>query len=181
MSSLRQISLLSGFILIASPALAAKSSCPGVMRASLVHPLPAQLTVSTARNINDMSTPELAFRFLQGLEQAGVAVVPQGGSATLSVAISVVAPNPATGVVSGTYKGFEWTSGEPRMTGHGAVSIRNSRLSISAVLADDAAVTQSWIATIDCTVQTEDAGELAEYIGNTLGRMIGRNIDRTGT
>src|SRR5215813_8978286 len=92
----------------------AQSSCKGVLRASLVHPLPTPLTLSSARNISDTANPELALRFANGLQRAGLSVG-ETGNATLSIAVSVTAP-PGGGVPSGFYKGFEWMSGKPAGT-----------------------------------------------------------------
>ena len=162
---------------LAGPALGAPSACNGNLRASLVHPLPKPLTVGTSRSIDDVANPELARRFAGGLSKAGLTMV-DTGSSTLSIAVSVTAPaGGGSGVTSGYYKGFEWMSGSPTATAGRLPSIRGATLSISAVLTDNTAIAQSWVATIDCRVQTEDPGTLAEFIGNAIGRVVGKDID----
>jgi hypothetical protein len=49
---------------------------------------------------------------------------------------------------------------------------------MSAVLTDNAAITQSWVATIECRVQTDDPGELAEDLGLIIGRAFGTNMQK---
>jgi hypothetical protein len=155
----------------------AAGDCPGSLQASLLHRLPTPLTVDSARDIADTANPQLAQRFVNGLQQAGVTVADQG-NATLSVAVSVSAPPSGSGIASGTYKGFNWVSGEQLPPGGRVPGMLSATLSISAVLADNAAARQSWLVTINCKVQTDDPGALAEYIGSTIGRVIGQNIDR---
>ncbi|MEJ0017945.1 MAG: hypothetical protein WDN25_15540 [Acetobacteraceae bacterium] len=155
----------------------AQSMCAGVLRASLVHKLPTPLTVGTARNISDTANPELTRRFAEGLRKAGLTLAEQA-STTLAIAVSVTAAAGSRGVTSGTYKGFEWMSGQPAATAAPSPGIRSATLSISAILTDNAATAQSWVGTLDCRVQTSDPGALAEFIGRSLGSVIGKDIDR---
>ena len=69
-------------------------------------------------------------------------------------------------------------SGQTISTSTATPSMRSAALTISAIITDNVAISQSWVATIDCRVQTDDPGALAEFIGNTLGRAVGQNIDR---
>lgn len=183
MSPVSRIALLTCLSLLAgmawSDALAA-SACVGTLRASMVHPLPKPLTLGAARTIADSPNPGLVRRFVAGLQQAGITVVEEGAAATLSIAVSVTAPAGSPGLTSGFYKGFEWTSGEQIGTSGGVPGIRSTALSISAVVADNKAITQSWVGTIDCRVQTDDPGELAEFIGKSIGLAMGKDVDRKG-
>lgn len=163
-----------GFLAVSAQAQAA-STCSGTMRASLVHPLPAPLVVGASRRITDAPNPELARRFTEGLRKAGVAVSEQP-NATLSIAVSVRTA-PHSRVQSGSYNSLEWMSGVPGAPDAQAPGLQAASLSISAVLADKAQNSQSWVATIDCKVQTDDAGTLAQFMGETIGRAIGKQID----
>jgi len=153
----------------------AAGGCSGILQTSLLHPLPNPLTVGSQRSIADTANPQLSQRFADGMQQAGV-VLAQQANTTLSIAVSVTA-QAGSGLASGSYKGFDWTSGQTISDGR-TPNIRSATLTISAILSDNAAATQSWVATIGCKVQTDDAGELAEYIGNVLGKVIGQNLDR---
>jgi hypothetical protein len=152
------------------PGAHAAGICSGVLQTSLLHPLPKPLTVGSQRNIADTVNPQLSQRFADGMQQAGV-VLSEQANTTLSIAVSLSAQ------AGSGLKGFDWTSGMTFADGY-TPNIRSSTLTISAVLSDNAAYTQSWVATLGCKVQTDDAGELAEFIGNVLGKVIGQNLDR---
>jgi hypothetical protein len=181
MSPFKRMVMLGGMSLVASAAISsgvqAQSLCTGTLRASMVHPLPKPLVVGTERSLQDTANPELAQRFANGLQNAGV-TLGDGGNATLSMAVSVVASASGTSVTSGTYKGFEWMSGKPVGTAGAAPGLRSAALSISVIVTDNVAIAQAWIATVDCRVQTDDPGALAEFLGNMIGRTMGQNIDR---
>ncbi len=46
---------------------------------------------------------------------------------------------------------------------------------MSVTLVDNVATTQSWVATIECRVQTDDPTALAEDLGLKIGRAFGTN------
>ena len=46
------------------------------------------------------------------------------------------------------------------------------------ILTDDVAVSQSWVATLDCRVQTDDPAVLAEFLGRTIGQAVGKHVER---
>lgn len=177
--SLRQTVLPVAAVLVAvaSPARAA-GTCAGTIETSVIHPLPQPMVVMGATSIANSPNPELTRRFVSGLQQAGVRVSDDDGNVTLNIAVSVAAPPTDSKIVSGQYEGFSWVSGEPLAAGQTVPGLRSTSLSMSAVLSDNVAVTQSWIATIDCRVQTDDPGSLAEDLGLVIGRAFGNNIDR---
>ena len=47
---------------------------------------------------------------------------------------------------------------------------------MSAQLTDQKTATISWLASIKCTVSTEDPNALAEEIGEIIGRNVGQNF-----
>jgi hypothetical protein len=156
---------------------AAAGSCAGTIQTSSLHPLPKPMVVSGATSIANSPNPELTRRFVEGLQRAGVTVAEEGGNVTLNIAVSVTGP-PGSSVKSGQYEGFGWVSGEPIAAGQTVPAIRSTILALSAVLSDDVAITQSWLATIDCKVQTDDPGELAEDLGYSIGRAFGSDMER---
>lgn len=160
-----------------TPEAQAAGGCSGSMQTSLLHALPKPMIVMGTSSIGDTANPQLTRRFVDGLQKAGVTVADQG-NVTLSIAVSVTAPGTGSNVVSGQYKGFDWMSGEPVAPAQTIPGIRSTHLSLSAVLADNVAVTQSWVATIECQVQTDDPNALAEDIGTIIGRAIGTNLER---
>ncbi len=153
----------------------ADNACSGTLATALLHPLPNPVSIALQTSVDNSANPELARRFVDGLRSAG-ATVTANGNMTLSMAVSVVpsatSPNAAFG---GSYKGFDWVSGEQAPSR--SVSIRSSSLSLSVTLTDNAQSTQSWIATIQCTVQTDSSGDLAQDLGAVIGRNIGQNFD----
>jgi hypothetical protein len=155
----------------------AAGTCAGTIETSLLHPLPKPMVVMGATSMGNSPNPELTRRFVEGLQQAGV-IVGDEGNVTLNIAVSVTAPHNGSNVVTGQYEGFDWVSGEPVAAGQRIPGIRSTNLSMSAVLADNVAITQSWLATIDCQVQTDDPGALAEDIGVLIGRAFGSNQER---
>lgn len=155
----------------------AASSCTGSLATSLIHPLPASLSVALETSPDDTANPALARQFVAGLRKAGVTVTKQG-NVSLSMSVTVVPAAGAASGVGGTYKGFAWVSGEQTPTpGHGP-GIRSANLSLSVTLTDTAQSTLSWIASVQCKVQTDDSSTLAEGLGEVIGRSIGQNFDR---
>ena len=158
----------------------AASSCTGNLATSLIHPLPSPLTVALQTSVDNAANPALARQFVNGLRQAGVTVSDQG-NAMLSLTVTLVPSAAAAGAaraVGGTYKGFDWNSGEQAPTPGQGPSIQSANLSMSVTLTDNAQSTLSWVATLQCKVQTTGSTTLAEFMGEVIGRSLGKNIDR---
>lgn len=161
-----------------SSAVQAASSCTGNLATSLIHPLPAPLTVAMQNSVDNSANPALARRFVDGLRQAGVTVSDQG-NVTLSLTVTLVPSATATSAarsVGGTYKGFDWVSGEQAPTGGHGPSIQGANLSMSVTLTDNAQSTLSWVATLQCKVKTTDSTALAAFMGGVIGRSLGQNV-----
>jgi len=152
----------------------AAGTCRGKIETSLLHALPRPMVVMSARSMNDSPSREVTRRFVEGLQEAGVAVGDYG-NVTLNLATSVTAPRNGSNVVSGRYEGFNWVSGDPVAAGQRIPGLPSTNLSMSVVLADNLANTQSWLATIDCKVETDDPGALAKDLGVLIGRAVGSN------
>lgn len=88
--------------------------------------------------------------------------------------MAVTVATAQSGGVSGSYRGFDWVSGE-RVPSE-QIGIRFAKLSLSVTLADIAHDTQPWVASVDCVVQTSDGAELAYELGALIGRNIGTNV-----
>jgi hypothetical protein len=137
--------------------------------------MPVPVTVALQTGVDDSVNPTLTRRFVEGLRRAGVTMSQQGNmTLNMAVAIASEASAPA-GPISGTYRGFDWVSGE--QAPQGQANIRSANLTLSVTLSDNAQFTQSWVATAKCVVQTDDSGALAEDIGELIGRNIGQNFD----
>jgi hypothetical protein len=144
------------------------------MQAMLMQPLPSTLALDSERPIADTTNPQLARRFASGLQSAGVAVS-ANGNVTLSLAVSVEAPSSGSSAAGGKYQGLDWTSGDPMGIGRNP-SIRSAIMSLSVTLTSNSTAAVSWLATINCTVSTDDPGALAEDLGAIIGRAIGQNF-----
>jgi hypothetical protein len=150
------------------------------MATSLIHPLPSPLTVAMQTSVDNSPNPALARQFVNGLRQAGVTVSDQG-NLMLSLTVTVV---PAASAVSaaravgGTYRGFDWTSGEQAPAPGQGPGIRSANLSMSITLTDTTQSTLSWVATLQCKVQSNSSTTVAEYMGEVIGRSLGKSIDR---
>ncbi len=155
----------------------AAGTCAGTIQTSSLHPLPKPMVVSGATSVANSANPELTRRFVQGLQRAGITVAEEDGNVTLNIAVSVTAPR-GSSVKSGQYEGFDWVSGEPIAGGQMVPGIRSTTLALSAVMSDNVAITQSWLATIDCKVRTDDPGALAEDLGYAIGRAVGSDMER---
>jgi len=161
-------------------AVQAASSCKGNLAASLVHPLPSPLTVALQNSVDDSANPVLARQFVNGLRQAGVTVSDQGNvmlSLTVTLVPSAAAVSAARGI-GGTYKGFDWNSGEPVPSGGQGPGIQSANLSMSITLTDNAQSTLSWVGTLQCKVQSTSSTTVAEFMGEVIGRSLGKNVDR---
>lgn len=160
-----------------APAAHAAQYCTGTIGTALLHPLPSPLTVAAERQLEDTANPALSQRFAQGLQSAGVRLG-KTGNVTISLSAEVTPPNAATAAPTGparTYSNFDWMSGENVTPGQHA-ALQGLQLTLSAQLTDNQTATISWLATINCTIQTNDAGALAEELGQEIGRTIGKGF-----
>jgi hypothetical protein len=127
--------------------------------------------------VSATTNSDLARRFADGLRHAGVSIADEG-NVTLNIVVSVTAPPTASNVTSGQFHGFEWISSGRVEVGQRIPDLRSADLSMSAVLSDKQAISQSWVGTINCRVQSDDPGALAEYLGLTIGRAFGTDAEK---
>ena len=170
----RLAALLASALALA-PAAHAAETCTGTIGTSLLHPLPSPLVIAAERPLQDAPNPELTQRFVAGMRAAG-AELGQSGNVTASMSAEVTPPTSALATrsrgPSRTYSNFDWMMGEPGTSTH--PDMTGSVLMMSMQLMDNASATISWLATIQCTIQTNDAGALAEELGRAIGGAVGK-------
>ncbi|HVZ10625.1 hypothetical protein [Rhodopila sp.] len=153
----------------------ADSLCAGSVTGSVLQALPTPTTVSPSQPISDNRNPELTKAFLQGIQSAGLTVLPANqGNVQVDMTFTVTPPGGGAGNDS-TFRGFGWMSGTHAPGGGVPVG---SRVSISIEATNLNSQTLSWIGTIACTVQASDPDRLATHFGELVGRALGRSINR---
>jgi hypothetical protein len=177
MVPMHRMTLLAALLAVSAPAAHAAQDCTGTIGTALLHPLPAPLVVAAERQLEDTANPALSQRFAQGLQSAGVQIG-KTGNVTISLSAEVTPPNPASAAPTAparTYSNFDWMSGEGVTQGQHP-ALQGLQLTLSAQLTDNQTATISWLATISCTIQTNDAGALAEELGQEIGRTVGKGF-----
>jgi hypothetical protein len=156
------------------PAMSA-DSCVGKYSSNVIAPLPPNL-VLTWMLINSTSVNRgLIDRFASGLSAAGVKSG-DDGNARLDMSFTLTPP-PGSGsrrrMLNFSWADpNSWSSGEkPRITG--------GTLVFSVNVTNTANYQISWTAGGECTVMTEDNGELAEDFGRLLGQTIGKSVSQS--
>jgi hypothetical protein len=162
-----------------APAAEAAQTCTGSIRTGLLHPLPRPLTITASRGLDDTANPQLTQSFVDGLRRAGQQ---PGKTGNVSLALSAevisasgqhIAPQRSGG--SSSFSNFDWMNGMPSGPS-GNPSLRGAQLTMSVQLTDRKTSTISWLASIKCTVQTEDPNALAQELGEIIGRNVGQNF-----
>lgn len=168
-----------GLLLLAlpclSPAAYADDLCAGNIAATVMQPLRTPVVVSVETPIGSDANPQLAQRFLNGVQGGGVAVAPAGQGTTLIDMTFRVSPSASGGAgpAGGAYKDFSWVSGEAA-PGGGQWTIRGATVSVSIEATDIATQSLAWIGTLNCTIKSDDAGAVAQDLGFVIGRWLGR-------
>lgn len=170
-------------VLVASPGWALES-CSGSYSATLLHPLPARLVVGLVISDDSPRNLELAARFKDGLQRAGIAV---GGAANVQMRViaSVSGRDDDLGAAPRSDSASSWWNGgadqqlpgESRFGGNrqssGPVTLR-LRVEIRRSATDPVA----WAATLRCTMRGDDERQLAYDIGTVIGGAVGRRVER---
>ena len=156
-----------------SPAAQAAGVCSGTLAGSPLRQIAKPLVASMELRIDSTANPELAKRFLLGIDGAGVSVVPKGqGTTTLDLSFLL------HGKQQGTYRNLSWMRGSP-MSGEVKSSLQGSHIDVTIYARDAVSRSLVWTGTIACTIQTNDMGMLAEELGAAVGRSLGRSIPKT--
>lgn len=138
--------------------------------------MPKPRTINAAAPLSGTAGPQLAARFAKGLRDAGILLSPTNALA-LSMTMMVATPPNVQGIAAGHQEGLDWTSAQPA-AGDRKLRLRDSLLSMDVSLTANPSHAVAWIASVKCTVRTNDPGALAEDLGASLGRVLGRNIER---
>ena len=157
---------LAGLLAIGcTPALAGQA-CSGGYNTSTMQTVPLPMTVSFA---SAPENPAIASRFTAAMQAAGALVNP---SSPLQLNLLFTISTPANGPQQGTvYNNFNWASQRGSFADLGA-----STVSLTAQVMDTNSYGYVWIASIQCVVQGNDAGAVADELGNLVGRTLGREI-----
>ena len=172
---LSRIGLAGMLLLAAVPGSAwADRYCSGTMDGSSMAPLPKPLTVSVVQPVSDDANPGMARQFLNGVQAAGLTVVPANqGTTQIDMTFAVTPPAAATG---GVFKGFSWMSGL-QAPGNGSGALAGSAISISVEATNTADQTLVWVGTIKCTLNSTDPLGVSEHLGELVGRALGKSMD----
>jgi hypothetical protein len=155
---------------ILSGAAEASRDCPGTYQSSSLSQLPAAASVQIQIVNQTPTNLRLAERFAAGLSSAGVAVNPQG-NVTLNLVFTVGSASAAAGR---PYQDFGWAD---NLAESGSGFGPGTTLNMTAQVTDTTTAQIDWISSLSCTIQTDDLGALAEYLGAVVGRSLGQSTD----
>jgi hypothetical protein len=145
----------------------AGQTCPGTYQSSALSSLPATPSIQIQIVNQTPTNQRLAARFAAGLQSAGVAVSNQG-NVVLNLVFTVGKPSGA----ARPYQDFGWAD-NLAAAGFGP----GTTLNMTAQVTDVASAQIDWISSLSCTIQTDDPGTLAEYLGSVVGRSLGQSTD----
>ena len=147
------------------------NTCRGEYSGSLVHPIPSPNVVEFQPETNDPAAlTDLGFYFLEGLQRGGL--VTTGRSNTRLSLVTMVSAPKAYGP-DGRYHGAGWA----RDTSASAQSVVSATLNMALTLIDLQTHETIWVATLSCTILTDDKVSVVETIGELLGRAIGKDFE----
>ncbi len=150
----------------------AAGPCPGTYSASLVHPIQSRGVMLPDGGRPALS--DLRSRFVDGLHRGGLVTAEQ--STTRLGFVAMATPSP--GMVSrvpGTMHGLGWALD----TAPSADSVMAATLLVTVTLTNTQTSEISWVFSLECTVMTEDRGEIVERIGELIGRSAGKEVQST--
>jgi hypothetical protein len=158
---------------------AGAAGCAGTVEGSVLGPVATPTIVSFDTAVSDAANPALFQQFIAGLRRAGVATANNGqGNTHLSLTFKVTqSATGSSGPTTGTYSDFSWVTGENAPSAQ-QFNIRGATLSLTAEATDIKSQSLAWIGTLKCTVMDADPNIVAEDLGNTVGRSIGRSKER---
>ncbi|HTW27364.1 MAG TPA: hypothetical protein VME92_09575 [Acetobacteraceae bacterium] len=170
--------ILAGLVAASGPAVAMRS-CRGALDTSTMVVLPRHLAVSLQLQpvTHTAQADQAVAAFASGLEAAGVSVDPQS-TLRLSMALSIYPPTiPGTNqpASTGNFSDFHWMGTTASLPGGSPLG---AKLDAAVLVLDSVGAQFAWIASISCTVETDDGLALARDIGYRVGQAMGRNIDQ---
>jgi hypothetical protein len=150
--------LLLLMLAVASTSVYAQSGCRGSISGSPMRPLAEPVNVSAKKPVSRATYPDLAQLFLNGVQAAGIPVIPEGrGTTLLDLTFRIIPP------VGGNA---------------GPTSVRGSTLSVAVKANDAKSRALVWVGTVDCTVLDEGLNAVARELGTIVGGALGKYIPK---
>jgi hypothetical protein len=149
-------------------------SCTGTYSATSLAPLPTPAVIRYNTGAQGPAITAALDRFVGGLRNAGIVLA---GTPTIqmNIAASVLpaANGPYAGISSDAYTGFGWAAD----SGPGSPPIAGSTLHLTMTLTEIRTATINWLGDLTCVIQTNNKTQLADELGQVMGRAIGQNFN----
>lgn len=165
----------------------ANQTCQGSYTATLLNPLPKQVVVGLDVRVGSPRNRQLADRFLAGVRNAGVAVGTQP-NVLLHITTSRLGDT-SSRPSAGARRKYPESSGLvgaqpvlPPLPSTGLTAPRSASTPPLLFMRVDATVGNasrvSWLAALQCRMIGSDEGQLAEDLGQVVGKALGHRIER---
>jgi hypothetical protein len=142
----------------------AASVCKGSYTASSIRSLPQPATIELGITRSDPANLRLAEVFADGLRRAGVTVSPSG-NARLGLSFLI---HEKRGARALQHVDFAWMDHLPSQVGSATMA-----LTVMLVGPQDAAFL--WVGSVECVIQTTSKEALTRYLGEVIGRDLGKS------
>jgi hypothetical protein len=146
------------------PAVAA-SACRGSFTSSSIRSLPQPATIELAITRPNPANVRLAEVFADGLRRAGVTVVPSG-NARLGLSFLI---HEKRGARPLQQVDFSWMDHLPSQVG-------STTMALTVMLVDPHDAAFLWVGSVECVIQTTSKEVLAGYVGEVIGRDLGKSV-----
>jgi hypothetical protein len=161
----RSIALLAA--LVCCPAAYAIDTCRGTYSGSLIHPLPLRNVVQYEPESNDPDAlTDLGMHFLAGLQRGGVVTTGQPNT-RLYVMAMVTPPFAGTDRRNRTHQALHTSA---------AAEMAPGTLDLTLSLRDIRTADTIWVGSLSCRILINDRLQVAESIGELLGRAVGKDF-----
>ena len=162
----------------------AMDSCSGTYSATLMKPLPNPLVVALLVRDDSPRNLALAAKFKAGMESAGL-TVSGTPTAQLSLTATLQGGSYDAAPVPSADDAFSWMGGgiqlqSPEETRFGRPSPNTPprTLQLRVDVQPQSGGPVAWLATLRCTMQSNDEQQLAYDIGAVIGRAMGQRADQ---
>jgi hypothetical protein len=151
--------------LFSAPAGAA-SVCQGSYTASSIRSLPQPATIELGTTRSDPANVRLAQVFADGLRRAGVTVAPTG-NVRLGLSFLI---HEKRGARALQHVDFTWMDHLPSQIG-------SATIALTVMLVDPHDAAFLWVGSAECVIQTVSKEALAGYLGEVIGRDLGKSVN----